>query len=55
MPFTLNVPRLYLLNNSFFNWVVHCSISQAISDIWKKLIKVNIRNVWMCVWVVFMD
>lgn len=38
MPFTLNIPRLYLLNNSFFNWLLHYSISQAIGDIWKKLI-----------------
>lgn len=37
MPFTLNVPKLYLLNNSLFNWLLLYSISQAIGDIWKKL------------------
>jgi len=36
MPFSVNVPRLYLLNHYPFNWLIHCSISHVVSDIWKK-------------------
>lgn len=57
MPFTLNVPRLYLLNNYLFNWLIHYSVSQVIGNIWEKnyFTKANNRNVWMCVGVMYMD
>lgn len=45
MSFSLNVPRLYLLNHYLFNWVIHYSISQVISDMEKLLLQ---RSVLKC-------
>lgn len=47
--FTLNVSRLYLLNNSLFNWLLHYSMSQAIGDTWKKhILQRSVGEIYGC-------